>query len=149
MVKRIPYSMNLVTVCVDSVEGGVCKGGFWTLFDDAPRPFEELTNLVQGMDAFFDEINFPQRSMAPKSFQKGNPVASYNTISEKEAKMSADELQEKRGDKGTFIVQVQYRQNATWQGKVIWADENKEEHFRSALELIKMIDSALTKEGIQ
>ncbi|MCR5032143.1 MAG: hypothetical protein K6A92_04715 [Lachnospiraceae bacterium] len=63
--------------------------------------------------------------------------------------MSADELQEKRGDKGTFIVQVQYRQNATWQGKVIWADENKEEHFRSALELIKMIDSALTREGIQ
>nr|MCR4587238.1 hypothetical protein [Lachnospiraceae bacterium] len=111
--KRIPYTMNLITVCIDRVDNGVCEGGFWTLFDDAPRPFRELTDLVQKMDAFFDEINFPQRSMAPKTFQRTNPVASYNTISEKETKMSAEELQDKRGQKGTFIVQVQYRQNAT------------------------------------
>ena len=44
---------------------------------------------------------------------------------------------------GTFIVDVKYRENATWQGKVIWAEKNKEQYFRSALELLKMMEDAL------
>ena len=36
-----------------------------------------------------------------------------------------------------------YRENATWQGKVIWAEKNKEQYFRSALELLKMMEDAL------
>ena len=44
---------------------------------------------------------------------------------------------------GTFIVKVDNCQNGSWQGKVVWADENKTEHFRSTLELIRMIDGAM------
>ena len=50
---------------------------------------------------------------------------------------------EKRKIKGTFIVNVMFRENATWQGEVVWADEKKKQYFRSALELIKLMDSAL------
>lgn len=32
---------------------------------------------------------------------------------------------EKRKIKGTFIVNVMFRENATWQGEVVWADEKK------------------------
>ena len=46
---------------------------------------------------------------------------------------------------GTFIVKVEKCQNETWQGQVIWADENKSQYFRSAMELIKMMDNALQK----
>lgn len=54
----------------------------------------------------------------------------------------------KNGGKGTFVVHVRYRQNATWQGDVIWAEKNERQSFRSALELLKLIDSALdSKEG--
>lgn len=51
----------------------------------------------------------------------------------------------KPGDnrKGTFIVKIDRCQNDTWQGRVVWADENRTEYFRSALELMKMIDKAL------
>jgi hypothetical protein len=63
------------------------------------------------------------------------------------AKVMQDEiLLDKRGEKGTFIIQVQYRQNSTWQGKVVWVEENRTQHFRSALELIKLVDEAL-REG--
>ncbi|PNV60795.1 hypothetical protein C0033_17575 [Clostridium sp. chh4-2] len=54
------------------------------------------------------------------------------------------------GDKATFVVHVQYRQNATWQGNVMWAENQQSASFRSALELLKLIDSALDvreKEG--
>ena len=46
-------------------------------------------------------------------------------------------------NKGTFIVKVDYCENESWQGRVTWAEENKSEHFRSALELIKLIDGAM------
>ena len=45
--------------------------------------------------------------------------------------------------KGTFIVHVDYVENSTWQGEVVWAEANKKQKFRSALELLKLIDSAL------
>ncbi|MBP7348162.1 MAG: hypothetical protein KA965_05725 [Butyrivibrio sp.] len=61
--------------------------------------------------------------------------------------MNIQKIQDERGQKGTFIVQVQYRQNATWQGQVLWAEKNKKEHFRSAFELIRMIDNALSEEA--
>lgn len=43
----------------------------------------------------------------------------------------------------TFLVDVVQTQNATWQGTVKWVNEGKEHHFRSALELIRLLDSAL------
>ncbi|MBP3927297.1 MAG: hypothetical protein J6D13_09025, partial [Clostridium sp.] len=57
--------------------------------------------------------------------------------------MDARRVQENKGEKGTFIVHVKYRQNATWQGEVIWTERKQKQYFRSALELLKLIDSAL------
>ena len=45
--------------------------------------------------------------------------------------------------KGTFIVKGEYCQNETWQGQVIWAEENRSVRFRSALELMKLMDEAM------
>lgn len=43
----------------------------------------------------------------------------------------------------TFYVQILFQQNETWQGKLSWAQGKQEQYFRSALELVKLIDSAL------
>ena len=45
--------------------------------------------------------------------------------------------------KQTFVVEVIDQQNASWQGSVNWINTGKKEHFRSALELIRLFDSAL------
>lgn len=42
-----------------------------------------------------------------------------------------------------FVIQILDTQNATWQGTVTWMEEDRQESFRSALELIKLLDSAL------
>ena len=47
-----------------------------------------------------------------------------------------------RVDKGTFIVKIQRRENSTWQGEVTWVEKKETKFFRSALELLKMIDGA-------
>ena len=50
---------------------------------------------------------------------------------------------DKKKHTGTFVVHVSHCDNATWQGEVTWAEANKKKSFRSALELIRLIDGAL------
>ncbi len=45
-----------------------------------------------------------------------------------------------------FVVSVKSQENHTWQGTVSWVEGKKQVNFRSALELLKLIDSALEKE---
>lgn len=47
------------------------------------------------------------------------------------------------GKKKTFIVDIKDNQNETWQGSLSWVQGNRTENFRSALELIKLIDSVV------
>lgn len=49
---------------------------------------------------------------------------------------------EKEQESGTFIVKIMNKQNGTWQGSVNWIEGQKTLHFRSALELIKLLDEA-------
>ena len=44
----------------------------------------------------------------------------------------------------TFVVKVDNRQNNSWQGRIIWADENKTTHFRSMLEMLKLMEEAMS-----
>lgn len=50
-----------------------------------------------------------------------------------------------RKNKGTFVVKIQENQNSTWQGSVLWVEEQQEQYFRSALELLKLIDGAVDR----
>lgn len=48
----------------------------------------------------------------------------------------------------TFIIQIAYQQNDTWQGTLKWMNQGKEAHFRSTLELIHMIDAAVRTDNV-
>lgn len=54
-------------------------------------------------------------------------------------------MSDKTNQSNTFIVKIIDCQNATWQGSVTWVDEQREQHFRSALELLKLMDGAIDK----
>lgn len=55
----------------------------------------------------------------------------------------------KKNGKGTFVVHVHCRQNTTWQGEVVWADRNKKQSFRSVMELLNLMESALDLTDIE
>ena len=45
-----------------------------------------------------------------------------------------------------FVVKILNKQNASWQGTVTWTETGKTKPFRSALELMKLIESACAEE---
>lgn len=55
----------------------------------------------------------------------------------------------KKSNRKTFVVQILNQQNATWQGLITWTEGQKTQSFRSALELIRLIDSAVEEENRQ
>ena len=48
-----------------------------------------------------------------------------------------------RGQKGTFLLNVKYRQNSSWQGFLQWVEEDEAWQFASVLEFIKILNNAL------
>ena len=49
-----------------------------------------------------------------------------------------------KNEKATFVVSVQFTQNATWQGNITWTEQKKTVAFRSALEMLKLMDDAVS-----
>ncbi len=42
-----------------------------------------------------------------------------------------------------FLIQVQYRQNSSWQGRIVWLDTKKTMVFRCFMELVMLMQEAL------
>lgn len=59
--------------------------------------------------------------------------------------MDDGRLLQQHGEIGTFVIRVQHRQHSSWQGRVTWLEEDETVYFRSALELLKLIDGALDR----
>ena len=127
---------NMVRICVDAHIKGDVFGRFYTVYDWEPTIFKGTVELLLKMERFFDRLGFPMSSTRHRSFN--------GTITEKEDMdvIAKDNLLVTRGDTASFVVRVCYRQNSTWQGTLRWVDGGKEANFRSALELIRLIDSA-------
>lgn len=144
MEKMMGYSApNLLVLCVDSKNADDVLGRFYNRFGTEPTAFHSSFDLIMKMDEFFDKINFPQASLKTRSFLGGTQAAAGKRPNEVQR---VDDMMEHRGDLATFVVHVQYRQNATWQGKIVWTDKKKECAFRSALEMIKLMDEAIGEE---
>ena len=47
----------------------------------------------------------------------------------------------------SFVIEVKSQENSNWQGTITWVEGKKKENFRSALELIRLIDSTLAGEN--
>ena len=47
----------------------------------------------------------------------------------------------------SFVLEVKSQENHSWQGTITWVEGQKKENFRSALELIRLMDSILNEEA--
>ena len=140
---------SAVRICFDRLGGGGWQGRFYTRCSASPTEFDNIGEMLEGMEAFYNWLDYPQVSTLSRDFREGSQERAIqqraqrrkNRKGEQAVVMSADDMEKKHGQQATFMVRIQYRQNATWQGQVTWAEKKKTLPFRSALELIKLIDS--------
>jgi len=126
---------RLTTVCIDSYDNGELTGRFYNPHLGEGKSFRSLIQFLKEMESLLDDMNFPQsftilRSFAsPPEHKRGSPPDEHM----------------RSGALATFAVRVIFRQNASWQGSVTWLGQGKEQSFRSVLELVLLMDSALNE----
>ncbi len=138
--KKYVNSPNFISICIDASADNDSSGRIYHRYSEGPVKFKSLFQMLSATEKLCDTVKFPQSSTEARSFRRVKNIQKQET---EKIIMAAEEVMKQRGEKGTFIVNVQFRQNATWQGQVVWVDKDKTLSFRSALELLKLIDSAL------
>lgn len=121
-------------VCVDAYEDKNIKGRIYNPFLNGGVAFENLMQFVLQMEQLLDQMHFPQAFVETRSFTHGRqPSPEPDSISGP-----------RQGASATFSIRVLFRQNASWQGTISWLEGGQEEGFRSLLELLLLMDSALS-----
>lgn len=133
------YAPNFINMCIDNINDGELSGRIYHCYSKEPWKFTNILQLIELADDFFDKLEFPQASTSARSFTS----TQFSVVDRLDKVQSPEDFIENRGQKGTFFLNVRYRQNSSWQGSVTWVEEQREQHFRSALELLKLIDGAL------
>lgn len=133
------YAPNFINMCIDNINDGELSGRIYHCYSKEPWKFTNILQLIELADDFFDRLEFPQASTSAHSFTS----TQFSGVDRLDKVQSPEDFIENRGQKGTFFLNVRYRQNSSWQGSVTWVEEQREQHFRSALELLKLIDGAL------
>ena len=135
---RVLNEMCSSRICVDEYNAGELKGRLYSNYYSEPMIFENVLQLVKKLDGLYDSYEYPQKTTKTRSFSDASEVSEIS-----QAALGTPFPQEGRGKRATFHVKVIFRKNATWQGNVYWIDGNREKSFRSALELLFLMDSAL------
>lgn len=127
-----------MTVRITSYENYCMKGYLYHVQSDKRIEFSSAVEMLLQMEELMDKTNSPQRSEDPRSFagETGRRPSTDGQVGTDKTPCLA-----------TFQLNVMFRQNATWQGNLLWTDECMEAHFRSVLEVINLMNNALTSGG--
>jgi len=121
-----------ILVCIDSYENGNPRGRLYNSYI-GDVGFESLSQLLIRTEEILDELQTPQAYTTHRSFSHlVEPMEN-----------GCDGNRANRGSEATFELRVIFRQHTSWQGVIVWQERRQEQSFRSVLELILLMDSAL------
>ena len=129
-VQENAYRKHLI--CIDSYSKGVPEGRIYNSCQEV-EVFESLSQFLIKMETLLDTLQMPQAYTATRTF----PTMMAQIRSQ------PTPLRTRRGSEATFELQVVFRQHTSWQGVIIWKEQNLEQSFSSVLELVLLMDSAL------
>ena len=132
MTRALGAQYRATTVCIDSYDRGILVGRFYNPWLEEGKAFHGIADFLLEMEQALDSMDFPKSFTAVRTFAETPPGPSLS---------GGNSF--RPGCTATFEVRVLFRQNASWQGSVTWLEGKREESFRSVLELIFLMDSAL------
>lgn len=126
----IPESRKTI-LCIDSYQDGILQGRFYGP-DREMQSFRSLSQFLVMMEETLEQTNEPQADTISRRFRSLLPPPSAYYPSSIPS-----------GEHATFELQILFRQHTSWQGMLLWQEQQMEQPFRSVLELILLMDSAL------
>ncbi len=135
---------NMVMVCVDGVENGDIYGRYFHRYKKEETFFLNSAMLFSEVEQFYDIIGYPQSATRTRNFiereREKVPAKEHMTVV-----YDSQTRMQFRGELATFLVGVTSRQNASWQGEVVWMEQQIRKHFCSDMELVVFVDDAVKK----
>lgn len=120
--RMIPCQSREAVVTVLSYENGVLEGCLQHPRLEKSQKLKSVSQLVLLLDSLLDlegSMNSPL-SLVPRERSQAE-------------------------SKAVFRIQILFREHYTWQGRLIWENENQEIVFHSAIELIQLLDEILAE----
>jgi hypothetical protein len=129
---------DTTTICVDEYKDKCLSGRLYNSSYTDGLSFQSTIDLLLNMETALGGKNQPQAYTCRRLFR---PI-------EERPVVEATQIERKDGKLATFSLKILFRQNASWQGSVFWHEGKQEERFRSVLELLLLINSALSLEKL-
>ena len=149
-----PSNSAVMQVLIDELKSSVLIGRIYHPSTQKVVDFSGVCDLLSKLEGMYNALSFPQATHDLRSFFKkkirivvGARQETKDNTDDREVSVKVtdknDEIKIEPSGKGTFIIRVLYRQNATWQGNIQWVEGKKTQNFRSDLEMLKLIDDAV------
>lgn len=122
---------NIYQIAVDSFEDGLLKGSVQNAFLNY---LEDFTGTIALADAMGHFIGY---GGSKEGDSGGRPA---------ELKLISDEVwnaYREGGKKSTFLIKILFREHSTWQGVICWRETGEKQAFRSFMELLFLMVSAV------
>lgn len=138
--KFVPREMKTTIIKVYSYQNKNIQGIICNPFFEKDIPFENLMQLITMVERISDSLVFPQKAMQLRQFSDKNESEAITSYEFETTVDFTDKL-----PLATFELEILFRQNASWQGTIVYAEQNLSSSFRSLLELLFLMDSVLSK----
>ena len=144
--RLIPSTVTRTLLCVDYTQDSELYGRVFNPYMKETPSFKGSKQLIEIMEAFFDEISFPQEYYTLRSFgSEKKKAGEQRKLTEITRYHEDSQLSENKGELTTILFEVRFRQNAEWQGDVEWNGISKQ--FRSILTFLLLVDNAVEQDG--
>lgn len=126
-------------LAIDSYNSKRLQGRFYHPHFGKELAFNNVMQFLLLQEQLLDEAGGPQSFTERRSFwqQVGQDPLAGKNVAEQDEVIAP-------GARATFNIKVIFRKNASWQGTLTWVDKSQEESFRSVLEMLLLLDNALS-----
>lgn len=137
LINRMWAAPNIVCVCVDKNVDGLLEGRIYHRYSGECMRFVGMDQVIKCMDELFEKINYPQSAVRGRSFEENISGERKERV---ESLMTSKDLEDKEGLLMTYLINVRFRQRATWQGWLYYKEKDKLIEFDSVLDMVKSLD---------
>jgi hypothetical protein len=134
--KMVSELLKAGFVSIDSYEDSCFAGRvFYPAFETEVK-FKNAMQMIDAIGNSVNDLGYTDEYCKMRSF---GALGEGGSAGEKTAALARIP----KGKLATFKIKIIFMQNATWQGTIVWEESGEEQNFRSVLEMLNLMDSAL------